>query len=81
MVRSKSDYALLWANGMTFGEVYDLMKADIKVEVQIATLEWARAQDKAKHPLRDVGGGCVRNGVRYNCPTDCDRCMEAHRGQ
>jgi hypothetical protein len=27
--RSKSDYALLWANGMTFGEVYDLMKADI----------------------------------------------------
>jgi len=26
---SKADYALLWANGATFGEVYDLMEADI----------------------------------------------------
>lgn len=32
MARSKGDYALLWANGMTFGEVYDLMKADLRAE-------------------------------------------------
>jgi hypothetical protein len=25
------------------------------------------------------GGGCVKNGVRYNCPDDCDACAEAHR--
>jgi len=31
--RTKSDYALLWANGMTFGEVYDLMKEDIEAEI------------------------------------------------
>jgi len=31
--RTKADYALLWANGMTFAEVYDLMKADIEAEV------------------------------------------------
>lgn len=29
VVRTKADYALLWANGMTFGEIYDLMAADI----------------------------------------------------
>jgi hypothetical protein len=31
-MRTKADYALLWANGMTFAEVYDLMKADIEAE-------------------------------------------------
>jgi hypothetical protein len=30
--RQKSDYALLWANGMTFAEVYDLMEEDIRSE-------------------------------------------------
>lgn len=29
MKRAKSDYALLWANGSTFGEIYDLIRADI----------------------------------------------------
>lgn len=29
----RDDYALLWANGMTFAEVYDLMKADIEAEI------------------------------------------------
>lgn len=33
MSRTRGDYALLWANGMTFGQVYDLMKADIETEV------------------------------------------------
>ena len=32
-MRKKADYALLWANGMTFAEVYDLMKADIEAEI------------------------------------------------
>lgn len=32
-MRTKADYALLWANGMTFAEVYDLMKADIEAEI------------------------------------------------
>lgn len=32
-MRKKEDYALLWANGMTFSEVYDLMKADIETEI------------------------------------------------
>lgn len=30
MARQKSDYALMWANGKTFGEIYDLMEADIR---------------------------------------------------
>lgn len=30
--RAKSDYALLWANGASFGEVYDLMKEDLRDE-------------------------------------------------
>lgn len=25
----KSEYALLWANGASFGEIYDLMRVDI----------------------------------------------------
>ena len=33
VVRTKADYALLWANGMSFAEVYDLMKADIEAEI------------------------------------------------
>jgi hypothetical protein len=33
-MRQKADYALLWANGMTFAEVYDLMKADIEAEIE-----------------------------------------------
>lgn len=32
-MRSKSDYALIWANGASFSEVYDLMKADIDEEI------------------------------------------------
>ena len=28
-VRDKSEYALLWANGKTFGEIFDLMLGDI----------------------------------------------------
>lgn len=34
VVRTKADYALLWANGMSFAEVYDLMKADIEAEIE-----------------------------------------------
>lgn len=33
-MRTKADYALLWANGMSFAEVYDLMKADIEAEIE-----------------------------------------------
>ena len=33
-MRTKADYALLWANGMTFAEVYALMKADIEAEIE-----------------------------------------------
>lgn len=33
MPRSRSDYALLWANGMSFGEVYDLIRQDVADEV------------------------------------------------
>lgn len=32
-MRTKADYALLWANGTSFAEVYDLMKADIEAEI------------------------------------------------
>lgn len=39
--REVGDYALLWANGKSFREIYELMKADIQVE----TLEWKAAQD------------------------------------
>lgn len=28
-MREKSEYALLWANGASFGEIYDLIRADI----------------------------------------------------
>lgn len=30
--RSKDDYALLWANGATFGEIYDMIQEDVTVE-------------------------------------------------
>jgi hypothetical protein len=30
--RTRADYALLWANGASFGEVYDLMKEDLRAE-------------------------------------------------
>lgn len=29
---TKAEYALLWANGKTFGEIYDLMEAEIRAE-------------------------------------------------
>ena len=28
-MRDKSEYALLWANGMSFSEIYDLMETEI----------------------------------------------------
>lgn len=31
-MRDKSEYALLWANGMSFADLFDLMKADIEAE-------------------------------------------------
>lgn len=32
-MRTKADYALLWANGMSFAELYELMKKDIEDEI------------------------------------------------
>lgn len=30
MARTKADYALLWANGATFAEIYDMIEADVR---------------------------------------------------
>ena len=30
MPRTKAEYALLWANGASFGEIWDLMDAEIR---------------------------------------------------
>lgn len=34
-MRSKNEYALLWANGMKFGEIFDLMKSEIELDVSL----------------------------------------------
>lgn len=33
MARSKSDYALLWANGASFSDIYDMIKSDAVEEL------------------------------------------------
>jgi hypothetical protein len=38
-MRDKSEYALLWANGMSFSEIYDLMEAEICEPWQAADTE------------------------------------------
>lgn len=38
-MRDKSEYAILWANGMTFAEVYDLMAADIALDLLVKETE------------------------------------------
>lgn len=34
-MRPKNEYALLWANGMKFGEIFDLMKSEIELDVSL----------------------------------------------
>ena len=51
MGRKREDYALLWANGMSFAEVFDLMAEDLKAEDEALRIV-ARFQIEAN----DYGG-------------------------
>ena len=57
-MRAKGEYALLWANGKSFGEIFDLMKADIELGEQVKTLEWVRAQKEMPSPKFKQGDRC-----------------------
>ena len=46
---SKAEYALLWANGASFGEIYDLMAEEIRREY--VTVIPAEVFDSEPHPV------------------------------
>lgn len=43
---TKDEYALLWANGASFGDVYDLMKADLEAELLESWSDLAEAANE-----------------------------------
>ena len=50
-MRSKSEYALLWANGRTFGEIFDLMKEELEADLTNPRLEeWDGTARKIEGP-------------------------------
>jgi hypothetical protein len=57
MAREKGEYALLWANGMTFAQVFDLMKEDV-------SLAWFERGDRVQYDGNE--GTVVRNLVEVD---------------
>ena len=75
-MRSKGEYALLWANGATFSEVYDLMELEIrrehvsKVEGYRSKIAEIEAQPDSDENIDDWGDGDIRNDPTYR-PCEC----------
>ena len=77
-MRDKREYALLWANGKTFGEIFDLMEAEIREE-HVSKVEGYRnkiaeieSRPNSDENIDDWGDGDIRNDPTYRpCKCGC----------
>lgn len=72
-MRSKGEYAQLWANGTTFDEIYDLMEAEIRREyVTVLPAEaFAEGADDLELSLTSsLTGEQLQEAARWAMPKD-----------